>query len=215
MDGLVTTDAAPALRPAPVLLARALRLRAAQVRLVVTDVDGVLTDGGVYYSDRGESMKRFNVRDGMGVERLRLAGIETAFLTRETSAIVVRRAEKLGLRLCYLGVHDKLGALPRILGDAQLELPQLAFIGDDVNDAPLMAEVAARGLSGTPADATPSLLPLAHHRCQQPGGHGAFREFAEWILGLRAEAAAPAAGDGGAITGNTGKTDITDIGGQR
>jgi 3-deoxy-D-manno-octulosonate 8-phosphate phosphatase (KDO 8-P phosphatase) len=211
MDGLVTTAGAPELRPAPVLQARALRLRAAQVRLVITDVDGVLTDGGVYYSERGEEMKRFSVRDGMGMERLRLAGIETAFLTREASAIVASRAKKLGLRLCYLGVHDKLGALPRILRDAQLELPQLAFIGDDVNDAPLMAEVAARGLSGAPADATPSLLPLAHHRCQQPGGHGAFREFAEWILGLRAEAAAPAADDGGDIIR---KTDITDIGGQ-
>jgi 3-deoxy-D-manno-octulosonate 8-phosphate phosphatase (KDO 8-P phosphatase) len=177
------------------LSARALRLRAAQVRLVVTDVDGVLTDGGVYYSEQGEAWKRFSVRDGMGVERLRLAGIETAFLTREQSPIVARRAEKLQLRLVYLGVADKRAALPQILVDARLEPAQLAFIGDDVNDAEIMAEVAARGLAGAPADAVSSILTLAHCRCGQPGGHGAFREFAEWILSLREEATAPSAGD--------------------
>jgi len=175
--------------------ARELELRAARVRLVVTDVDGVLTDGGVYYSERGEAWKRFSVRDGMGVERLRLAGVETAFLTREASPIVARRAEKLQLRLCYLGVADKLAALPQILADAHLDVAHLAFIGDDVNDAALMAAVAERGLAGAPADAVPSIADIAHYRCERPGGHGAFREFAEWILGLRAQAASPSAGD--------------------
>jgi 3-deoxy-D-manno-octulosonate 8-phosphate phosphatase (KDO 8-P phosphatase) len=192
MDGMVSgyDDGAP-----PVLLSRALRLRAAHIRLVITDVDGVLTDGGVYYSERGEAQKRFSMRDGMGVERLRNADVETAFLSREASPIVARRAEKLQLRLVYLGVADKRAALPQILVDARLEAAQLAYIGDDVNDAGIMAEVAARGLTGAPGDAVPSILKLAHYRCQQRGGYGAFREFAEWILGLREEATTPSAGD--------------------
>jgi len=192
MDRVVTADPE---RVHPALVARALRLRAARVRLVVTDVDGVLTDGGVYYSERGEALKRFSMRDGMGVELLRGAGVATAFLSREASAIVARRAEKLQLRHLYLGVADKLAALPQILAEAHLETSQLAFIGDDVNDAEIMAEVAKRGLTGAPADATFAIATLAHYRCTRPGGHGAFREFADWILGLREEAIAPGAGD--------------------
>jgi len=174
---------------------RELRFRAARLRLVITDVDGVLTDGGVFYSDRGESMKRFSVRDGMGVERLRLAGMETAFMTRELSPIVSRRAEKLRLAHVYLGVNDKRAALDQVLVEAGLEPPQVAYIGDDVNDREIMQAVAEQGLTGAPADAEPEILRLAHHRSQRPGGHGAFREFAEWILGLRGAARAPTSVD--------------------
>jgi 3-deoxy-D-manno-octulosonate 8-phosphate phosphatase (KDO 8-P phosphatase) len=170
------------------LFDRELALRAARVKLVATDVDGVLTDGGVYYSAEGEALKRFSVRDGMGVERLRDDGVEIAFLTREQSPIVARRAEKLKIRLCYLGVRDKKAALPRLLGDAGIEAGQLAYIGDDVNDAEIMAAVARHGLVGAPLDAVPSLLHGAHYRCRRPGGYGAFRDFAEWILELRARA---------------------------
>jgi 3-deoxy-D-manno-octulosonate 8-phosphate phosphatase (KDO 8-P phosphatase) len=172
---------------------RELRMRAAALRLVITDVDGVLTDGGVYYSERGETLKRFSLRDGMGVERLRDAGIETAFLTREASPIVARRAEKLRLRLCYLGVADKLSALPQILADAGVDAAQVGYIGDDVNDLPVMERLASRALVAAPADAMPSVCRVAHHVCARPGGHGAFRDFAEWILELRAQARAPSA----------------------
>jgi 3-deoxy-D-manno-octulosonate 8-phosphate phosphatase (KDO 8-P phosphatase) len=185
-------DAEPAIVP---LTARELRLRAARLRLVVTDVDGVLTDGGVFYSERGESLKRFSVRDGMGVERLRVDGVETAFLTRESSPIVARRAEKLQLRLVYLGVADKGAALSRVLTDAGVELAHVAYIGDDVNDAEVMAMVARQGLVAAPRDAVPSILGMAHHRCQSGGGHGAFRDFAEWLLELRGQARAPEAED--------------------
>jgi 3-deoxy-D-manno-octulosonate 8-phosphate phosphatase (KDO 8-P phosphatase) len=173
------------------LTAHELRLRAASVRLVLTDVDGVLTDGGVYYSERGEALKRFSLRDGMGVERLRDAGIETAFITRESSPIVVRRAEKLQLRHLYVGVRDKRAALDQVLAETQLGPQQLAYIGDDVNDQAAMAEVATRGLTGAPADAEPPIRRAAHFRTTRPGGYGAFREFAEWILRLREEARAP------------------------
>ena len=172
------------------LFDRELALRASRVRLVATDVDGVLTDGGVYYSEQGEALKRFSMRDGMGVERLRNDGVEIAFVTRERSAIVARRAEKLKVTLCYVGVHDKTAVLPRLLGDAGIDASQLAYIGDDVNDAGIMAAVARDGLVGAPLDAIPSLLHGAHYRCRRPGGYGAFRDFAEWILDLRAKARA-------------------------
>jgi len=126
----------------------------------------------------------------MGVERLRNDGVEIAFVTRELSPIVARRAEKLKVHLCYLGVSDKRTVLPRLLGDAGIDASQLAYIGDDVNDAGIMALVARDGLVGAPLDAIPSLLHGAHYRCRRPGGYGAFRDFAEWILDLRAKARA-------------------------
>src|SRR5262249_1647707 len=194
VDGMVNRR--PGVPVAPLADEEA-RLRAARVRLVVTDVDGVLTDGGVYYSDRGEALKRFSVKDGMGVERLRDDGVETAFLTRESSPIVERRAEKLKLRLVYMGVRDKREALPRILADAKLYLGQLAYIGDDVNDLGIMEALAPRGLGGPPADAAPEVLRLAHRTSARPGGAGAFRDFVEWILELREQARTPAASGAG------------------
>ena len=165
-----------------------LRFRAARVRLVVTDVDGVLTDAGVYYSERGEELKRFSIRDGMGVERLRQAGIETGIVTGELSPSVVRRAEKLALPTVLLGVKDKLGAVRGLCAERGLGLDEVAYIGDDVNDLAVLAEVSRRGLTASPSDGLPSVRAVVTHVCAAPGGHGAFREFAEWILSHRAEA---------------------------
>jgi 3-deoxy-D-manno-octulosonate 8-phosphate phosphatase (KDO 8-P phosphatase) len=187
MDRMVTDHESLICAP---LFDRELALRAARVKVVATDVDGVLTDGGVYYSEEGEALKRFSVRDGMGVERLRDDGIEIAFVTRELSQIVVRRAEKLKVRLCYLGIRDKKDVLPRLFGDAGIDASELAYIGDDVNDAGIMSVVARDGLVGAPLDAVPALLHGAHYRCRRPGGYGAFRDFAEWILELRIKARA-------------------------
>jgi 3-deoxy-D-manno-octulosonate 8-phosphate phosphatase (KDO 8-P phosphatase) len=184
MDRMVrTTIAAGPLRAPP--LARELRWRAANLRLVITDVDGTLTDGTTFYTERGEAMKRFSMRDGMGVERLRDDGIETAFLTRETSPIVARRAEKLRIRWLYQGVRDKRAALDGILADVGCTRGQAAFIGDDVNDLEILVAVSEQGLVAAPLDADPLLLRAAHHRCVRPGGAGAFRDFADWILELR------------------------------
>jgi 3-deoxy-D-manno-octulosonate 8-phosphate phosphatase (KDO 8-P phosphatase) len=188
VDGVVTLAANG-------LPARETLFRATRLRLVITDVDGVLTDGGVYYSSKGEACKRFTVRDGMGVERLREDGVETAFLTREHSPIVARRAEKLRLRLVYLGVADKLAALPALLAEAGVETAHAAYIGDDVNDLGVMRAVAERGLVAAPADAMPAVAALVHLRCPSSGGHGAFRDFAEWILALRNQARTPHEGD--------------------
>jgi len=189
---VMMNDGLPVTAP---LLERELTMRAARLKVVATDVDGVLTDGGVYYSDQGEALKRFSVRDGMGVERLRADGVEIAFVTRESSRLVERRAEKLKVRYCYLGVGDKTQALPRLLEDAGIELGQLAYIGDDVNDAGIMSAVATDGLVGAPLDAVRTVLHGVHYRCARPGGYGAFRDFAEWILGLRAQARTPQAID--------------------
>jgi 3-deoxy-D-manno-octulosonate 8-phosphate phosphatase (KDO 8-P phosphatase) len=158
--------------------------RARRLRLVLTDNDGVLTDAGVYYSERGEELKRYSVRDGMGVERLRLAGIETAIVTREAGGCVRGRAEKLNVRF-YTGVKDKVAFLPTLLADHGFEVDQLGFIGDDVNDLELMETVGRGGLTGTPSDAMPVVSRIALHRCSAAGGHGAFRDFADWILELR------------------------------
>ena len=163
-----------------------LRRRARAIRLVLTDSDGVLTDTGVYYGDAGEVLKRFSIRDGMGVERLREAGIETGIITGELSGSVRTRAEKLRIHHCYLGVKDKRVQLADILARTGLTLGALAYIGDDVNDIGILTEVATGGLVGAPGDALPEILRLVHFRSRARGGHGAFREFAEWILTLRA-----------------------------
>jgi len=160
--------------------------RARRLRLVLTDCDGVLTDGSVYVSARGEALKRFSLRDGMGVERLRDSGIETVLLTRERSPIVARRADKLQVRLVQ-GVRDKRDALPRVLERAAVSPREVAFIGDDLNDLLALEEVGRAGLTGAPADAQPAVLRAVHYRCAGAGGCGAFREFAEWLLCLRAE----------------------------
>jgi 3-deoxy-D-manno-octulosonate 8-phosphate phosphatase (KDO 8-P phosphatase) len=157
------------------------RARALRVRLVLSDNDGVLTDGGVYYSESGESLKRYSIRDGMGVVRLRAAGIETAIITRERKGLIAARAEKLGARL-YDGVHEKLAHLPLVLSQYGLSVQQVAYIGDDVNDLGIMERIGDEGLTGAPLDAMPEVARMAHYHCSATGGHGAFRDFAEWIL---------------------------------
>jgi len=161
-------------------------VRADRIALVITDNDGVLTDGTVYVSERGEEMKQYSVRDGMGVERLRRAGIATAVLTREPAALIARRAAKLELAHVWTSVRDKAAHVAKILADTGLALDQLAYIGDDVNDLGIIEQIGTRGLTAAPADAMPDVRDAVHYVCLAPGGRGAFREFAEWLLRLRA-----------------------------
>jgi len=161
--------------------------RALRIKLVLTDSDGVLTDGGVYYSASGEELRRFSVRDGMGVERLRGAAVETAIITREKGAAVRKRAEKLKMRYVYLGVRDKLAHLPVVYSQTGLGLDQMGYIGDDVNDQEIIQAINPEGLTGAPADAFPSVRHLVHYVSSARGGDGAFRDFAEWILALRGQ----------------------------
>lgn len=160
--------------------------RAVAVKLVLTDCDGVLTDAGVYYSERGEELKRFSLRDGMGVELLRDSGLGTAIITRERSLVVQKRAEKLKLPFLFEGVRDKHAHLPEIMRATGFSAGELAYIGDDVNDLPIMVEIAERGgLIAAPADAIDQVTKVVHYRTKAFGGFGAFREFADLILRLR------------------------------
>ncbi len=161
----------------------AARQKAARIRLVVTDVDGVLTDTGVFYSDKAEEFKRFSVRDGMGVQRLReLAGIPTAIVTGEYSLAVKRRAEKLNIDEVFLRVLDKEDVLNRLAVKLGLSLDEIAYIGDDVND---LTAIQAVGVSACPADAMDQVRAVVTMICGTRGGYGAFREFADWILASR------------------------------
>ncbi len=161
--------------------------RAKHIRLVLSDNDGVLTDNGVYYSERGEAFKRYSIRDGMGVERLAAVGVRTGIMTGEISPSLAKRAEKLKIDLLYLGVKDKLARLQDVLDDTGLEMNELAYIGDDVNDAGIMEAIASRGLTACPGDATAFVRPLSHYICSATGGNGAFREFAEKLISLRSD----------------------------
>ena len=161
-------------------ISMAAQRRAARIKLLLTDCDGVLTDGGVYYSENGEALKRFNIRDGMGVERLRaLAGVETGIVTGERSPSVKKRAEKLAISECHLGSKDKDAVLGSILERLGLHPDEVAYIGDDVNDLPAFARA---GLTACPADAVDEIKAVADIILKKNGGHGAFREFSEIII---------------------------------
>ena len=146
------------------------------IRLFVTDVDGTLTDGGMYYTAQGEYMKLFNTRDGMGLSMLRDNGIELAIMTSENSEIVLRRAEKLNITHVFIGVEDKLAQLKELCERLNVPLSSVAYVGDDVNDLQVMQNV---GLAFAVADANFRVLEAAHVQLSKCGGTGAVREAAE------------------------------------
>ncbi|MGO9612566.1 MAG: KdsC family phosphatase [Dissulfurispiraceae bacterium] len=162
-----------------------LREKAEKIRLLLTDIDGVWTDTGVYYSDQGEVMKRFSLRDGMGVERLReLAGVETGIITGENSVAVIKRAEKLGITEVHLLVQDKAASVKEIMERRRFAPEEIAFIGDDTNDIQAMKSV---GLCACPSDAVTQVVEIAHFVAINKGGFGAFRDFAEMIISYKNE----------------------------
>jgi len=154
--------------------------KANKIKLVLTDNDGVLTDTGVYYSPKGEEFKRFSIRDGMGVERLRNeVNIETGIITGETSGSVRKRAEKLEITELHLGIKEKDKIFHNILKNKNLLAENVAYIGDDYNDLEIIKLV---GLSACPVDAMPAIKELADYICTNKGGNGAFRDFAELLI---------------------------------
>jgi 3-deoxy-D-manno-octulosonate 8-phosphate phosphatase (KDO 8-P phosphatase) len=160
-----------------------LKKKIEKIKVVLTDVDGVLTDTGIYYSNEGEALKRFSIRDGMGVERLRkYAGIETVIITGENSGTVKSRAEKLKISEYYLGVKKKEEVLEIIKKKNGFDSENIAYIGDDSNDYEIMKLV---GLRATPNDGMNFIKEIADYICENKGGYGAFREFAELILSLK------------------------------
>ena len=150
-----------------------------QIRLFATDVDGVLTDAGMYYAESGDEWKKFNTRDGMGIKLLQRAGIITAIVTQERTKLVARRAEKLAIPELHQGVMDKLALVREMASRHGLTLNQVAYIGDDINDLETLKEV---GFSATPADGMPQVAAVVDYICQKKGGEGAVREIIEMIL---------------------------------
>jgi YrbI family 3-deoxy-D-manno-octulosonate 8-phosphate phosphatase len=154
-----------------------------RIKLLLTDCDGVLTDGGVYYGKNGEELKKFNIRDGMGVERLRnLAGVETGIVTGELSPSVTKRAEKLKITEVHLGAKDKPAILKEILSRLNLQAEEVAYIGDDINDLEVIKSV---GVSVCPGDAISFVKGAATIVCKAKGGRGCFREIAEMIIAAK------------------------------
>lgn len=155
------------------------RKQLSQIRLFATDVDGVLTDAGMYYAESGDEWKKFNTRDGMGIKLLQRAGIITAIVTQERTKLVARRAEKLMIPELHQGVMDKLSLVRDMAVRHGLTLSQVAYIGDDINDLETLKEV---GFSATPADGMPQVAAVVDYICQKKGGEGAVREIIEMIL---------------------------------
>jgi N-acylneuraminate cytidylyltransferase len=153
-----------------------------KIKLVVSDVDGVLTDAGMYYSESGEELKKFNTHDGMGFELLRKAGIKTGIITSEKTQLVERRAQKLKVDYLYQGKRDggKLEAVKEICKIEKISLQEVAYIGDDLNCIDLLKAV---GLPGCPKDSVSAVKSIPCIQIMSTdGGKGAFREFAEYIL---------------------------------
>ena len=153
------------------------------IRLLATDVDGVLTDAGMYYSESGEELKKFNTRDGMGMKLLQRAGVITALITMEDTKLVARRGAKLAIPEVHQGVQDKLTVLRDLSSKYGLTLKEVAFIGDDVND---LEALKAVGFSAAPADGLPIVLKAVGYVCHKKGGEGVVREVADLVLAAQA-----------------------------
>lgn len=152
---------------------------AKKIHLVVMDVDGVLTDGSLYYSSTGEEFKRFNIKDGLGIKLLQRAGIQTAIITGRISTMVEKRASELGIELLVQGREDKLSALKELTRGLEISLDRVAYIGDDLPD---LSAIRAVGLGVTVADGDAQVAKHADLQTKTVGGKGAVRELAELIL---------------------------------
>ncbi len=153
--------------------------KAARVALLLLDVDGVLTDGGIVYDDGGREIKRFHVRDGHGIKMLQRAGVEVGIITGRNSGVTGVRAKELGISLVRQGATDKVAAWRDILSSRGVPPEASAYVGDDIVDLPLLKSV---GFAAAPADAEPYVLESADFVSSRAGGQGAVREVIEFIL---------------------------------
>ena len=154
-------------------------VRARGVRLLVLDVDGVLTDGRLWFGPGGEALKAFHVRDGLGIRRLRAAGVEVAIISGRSHPAVAARMRELGVTEVLQGVEDKGDALAGLLARLGVAGAECACLVDDTPDLPLMRAV---GLPAAVADAEPEVLAAARHVTRRAGGLGAVRGFCDWLL---------------------------------
>jgi 3-deoxy-D-manno-octulosonate 8-phosphate phosphatase (KDO 8-P phosphatase) len=153
--------------------------RAKEIKLLLLDVDGVLTDGSIVYGNSGTELKAFNIKDGFGIRLLREAGVEVGIVTARRSEAVERRAQDLKLAHLYQGVGNKIEAFAEILASQKLTPQQIAYMGDDWLDLPLLSRV---GLAVTVADGVAEVKAVAHYVTRQAGGRGAVREVCELII---------------------------------
>lgn len=153
--------------------------RAAQIKLVIFDVDGVLTDGRLYITETGDEIKAFHSRDGHGMKMLQNSGVDIAIITGRTSGIVTHRTNELGVKHVYQGQRDKLPAYKEILRKLELNPDQVAYVGDDVVDLPVMRNV---GLAVAVQDAHPLVKQHSHWQTPSNGGQGAGRDVCELIM---------------------------------
>jgi 3-deoxy-D-manno-octulosonate 8-phosphate phosphatase (KDO 8-P phosphatase) len=155
------------------------RGRAAGIKLLILDVDGVLTDGGLIWHANGQESKVFHVHDGHGIRLLQRAGIEAVLLTGRSSQVVDHRAHDLGIKLVVQGSKNKLADYEEILQLRELDDQSVAYVGDDLVDVPVFKRV---GLAVAVANATSHILPYCHASTESKGGRGAVREICEFLL---------------------------------
>ena len=152
---------------------------AKNIKILLTDVDCVLTDGGMYYTSNGDVMKKFHTRDGMGVNMLRRKGIPTIIVTKEKTQMVKKWAKKMNIEYVYDGVQQKETILKIISKKYNVKNSEIGYIGDDINDIELLKMV---GFSATPNDGIPEAQKIVHYICKKSGGEGAFREVSDILL---------------------------------
>lgn len=153
-----------------------------QVKVVITDVDGVLTDGGLYYTDDGLTLKRFNVKDGMGVRKLSDNGIESGIISTDVSGIMKTRAERIKMDFVYTGIWEKEEKMMEVCNERDISPENIAFIGDDIND---VGVIKVSGFTACPNDAVPEIKALVDYICENRGGNAVFREFADLIINVQ------------------------------
>lgn len=158
---------------------QALNAKLQQLRLLLLDVDGVLTDGKLYFSNSGEEMKTFNTLDGHGIKMLRRSGVEVGIITGRTSHLVAKRAADLGIHLLIQGREDKFTALEELLQQFPCALEHIAFVGDDFPDLSVMTRV---GVAFSVANAHSEVISRSHASTEREGGSGAVREVCDYIM---------------------------------
>ncbi len=151
----------------------------ARIKLLLLDVDGVLTDGRIIYDNQGNELKAFDVKDGHGLKLVQRAGIKTGIITGRSSEVVKKRAAELGFDILYQGALNKLDPYKEILAEYGLSDDEVAYVGDDVVDLPILRRV---GFSATVADAVEDVLPLVDFVTKRPGGRGAVREICDMLV---------------------------------
>lgn len=153
-----------------------------KIKLVLSDVDGVLTDGGMYYSKNGEELKKFNTRDGMAIEILHNNNIKSGIITKENSKIVKQRTQKIKPDLVLIGIQKKELELPKICKKFNISNNQIAYIGDDINDLSIMNLV---GFSACPKDAVDEIKKISDYISNYSGGSGVLREISDLIISIQ------------------------------